>query len=202
MAGKPIHAKKAALQWQRGGITFSYSPTFACCPEILILRAYNYFMMPEVGMISAFFMGLSSWESVLIFDKQLFVGKEWHCQEKEWNAWRADWFLPGCSCPPRSADLEWHEETQSDPSSWDQKSQGSDSGTSFSLPETMVIACWVLDKNLGYYITCFRNILVGWEGCISSWPFLPGKPCSICGSDPTVLGQAYQVGQPCRSCCA
>lgn len=55
----------------------------------------------------------------------------------------------------------------------------------------MVIACQVLDKNSGYYITCFQNISVGWGGCNYSWPLLPGKRCSTCGSDPTVVWQAY-----------
>lgn len=73
---------------------------------------------------------------------------------------------------------------------------------SWSLSGPMVFACQVLDKNSGYYITCFQNSLVGWEGCNYSWPLLPGKHWSICGFDSTVVGQASQVGQPCRSCCA
>lgn len=163
-------------------------------------------------MTPAFFMGRSSWENVLMFDKWLFLERQWPCQEKEWNTWRASQFLPGvgvcvytCSCRPRLANLKRHEKAHGDTSFWDWKGQGNDSGmglSSWSLGGPMVIACQVLDKNLGYYITCFRNILVGWEGCSYSWPLLPGKHCSTCGFDPTVVGQAYQVGQPGRSCCA
>lgn len=166
-------------------MTFSYSPTIACCPHILILRACNYFMMPEVGVTPAFFMGQSSWADVLMFDKCLFLERQWPCQEKEWNTRGASQFLPGvcvcvhrCSCRARLANLKRHEKTQGDTGFWDWKSQGNDSGMglfSQSLWGPMVIACQVLDKNLGYYITCFRNILVGWEGCSYSWPSCQGS---------------------------
>lgn len=81
--------------------------------------------------------------------------------------------------------------------------RGARAGMDLSLREPgepVVIVCQIQDKNSGYYITCFQNILVGWGGCSSSRPLLPGKLCSTCGSGISVVGQADQVGPSCRSC--
>ena len=48
---------------------YCYSPTSAGCQQVLILRAYNDLMTPEIVMLPASFMGLSPWKSVLMLDK-------------------------------------------------------------------------------------------------------------------------------------
>lgn len=191
-------------------MTFSYSPTIACCPHILILRACNYFMMPEVGVTPAFFMGQSSWADVLMFDKWLFLERQWPCQEKEWNTRGASQFLPGvCVCAqvlmpsqigkPKKAwkDSGWHWFLRLEwPGQWLRDGP--------FLPEPLRAYGYCLSSSrqeFGLLYNLFSKHSC-WVGRLQLFmTLLPGKRYSTCTFDPTVVGQAYQVGQPGRSCC-
>lgn len=179
-----------------------YSPTFTGCHS----RASHYFMMPEIVMSPALFMVLSPWKRVLTFDKPIILRETMTLSRKGMKCLGAGPFSPGeYSCPPISIIKPQQRlgQMQSDTSSRHQRGQDSDSGIGLSLREPgepVVIVCQIQDKNSGYYITCFQNILVGWGGCSSSWPLLPGKLCSTYGSGLSVVGQADQVGPSCRSC--
>ena len=180
----------------------SHPPTFTGCHS----RASHYFTMPEIVMSPASFMVLSPWKRVLPFDKPIILRETMTLSRKGMKCLGAGPFSPGeYSCPPISIIKPQQRlgQMQSDTGSWHQRDQGSDSGVGLSLREPgepVVIVCQIQDKNSGYYITCFQNILVRWGGCSSSRPLLPGKLCSTCGSGLSVVGQADQVGPSCRSC--
>lgn len=69
-------------------------------------------------------------------------------------------------------------------------------GLSLLEPQKTYGYCLVLDKNSGYYITYFQNILVGWEeGGSSSWSLLPEEDGSTC-EFATYSGRAGLSGSP------
>lgn len=177
-----------------------YSPTFTGCHS----RASNYFMMPEIVMSPALFMVLSPWKRVLTFDKPIILRETMTLSRKGMKCLGAGQFSPGeCSCPPISIIKPQQRlgQVQNDISSWHQRGKDSGMGLSLLEPgEPVVIVCQIQDKNSGYYITCFQNILVGWGGCSSSRPLLPGRRHSTRGSGLSVVGQADQAGPSCRSC--
>lgn len=158
-------------------------------------------------------MGPSKWKSILMFDKPVVFRERRVVSREGVTHLESRPFLVRytCACAYAHAHPYWQtwkgmkrlRVTLAPETGRARAVSDSEMGLSlWSLWGTVVFACHVLDQNSGYYITCFQNVLVGWEGCSSSWPLLPEKHCSTCGFDPAVVGQAYQVGQPSRSCCA